>query len=156
MKYKRNSDPDYYIDNQDESNCGSFALNLQGWYDPESYFYDYLETNEMVDWMLGLTESYEDDEIATFYAEILVEGMLKEFEGELRRIARGCEIESNEELIEFRTFCFAWDETWDFHFKVFRDGIWQEKNGDGPVHECEEEEWGDYCSEIIYLAHKVV
>ena len=156
MKYKRNSDPDYYIDRQADSNCGSFALRLEGWYDPEAYFYDYVKPVGVINWMNELSESYNDDEIATFYAEILIERMLKEFEGELRILARGQKVEANEELIEFRTFCWSWDETWDFHFKVFRDGKWMEKNGDGPVHECEEDEWGDYDSEVFYLAHRVV
>ena len=40
MDYKRNSDPAYYDEYSNYANCGSFALNLQGWYDPEIYFED--------------------------------------------------------------------------------------------------------------------
>ena len=42
MEYTRNSDPEYYNKNRARANCGSYALRLREWYDPE----DYLENIE--------------------------------------------------------------------------------------------------------------
>ena len=156
MTYERNHDPEYYESHRNYANCGSFALNLKGWYDPEDYFYD--REGYAADWIEELyTNGYNEEEISNLYAEILVEGMLEEFRGELRELTpTNWRINPSEELVEFRTFCYYDEEgcaNWDFHFKVLRDGLWMEKNGSGPVHCCEEDEWGDYISDTFYFAH---
>lgn len=156
MRYERNNDPSYYEEFCDYSNCGSFALNLQGWYDPEEYFYT--EIGDTEEWIFNLyDEGYSEEEISNFYANHLITGMLIEFNGELRE-APDWKLKPNEELIAFRTFCIICDDEYtrrDFHFKVFRDGTWMEKNGWTPVHTCDEDEWNDYISDTFYLAHKI-
>ena len=84
---------------------------------------------------------------------------MEDFKGELRLQKAGEEPKQNEELISFATFAYyseeEGDSNYDFHFKVFRDGKWMEKNGWGPVHECSEWDWGDYISDVYYLIHKI-
>lgn len=152
MVYKRNNDLNYYNEHPCFANCGSYALRLEGWYDPEDYFCE--KNGSINDWAEELLESYSEYEVSNFYAEELIEGMLDEFEGELRLISNYSEVKSNEELLLFCTFCNG-DWHYDFHFKVFRDGKWMEKNGTGDVHETDEDDWGDYISDVWYLAHKI-
>ena len=62
------------------------------------------------------------------------------------------------ELIAYATSCmYDLDDEWadcDFHFKVFRNNHWQQKNGSGPVNSCELNDWGKYNSDVIYFYHK--
>ena len=164
MDYKRNSDPHYYESHCLASNCGSFALNLQGWYDPELYFE--MGHGDIADWIEEVDyEGWTDIEKSDFYADVLIDGMLIEFADELRILnSEKDDLYVDEELIAFRTYCIMEEEEgwepyprWDFHFRVFRDGRWQEKQGDNPVNnECNIEDWGKYISEIYYFADKVI
>lgn len=162
INYERNSNPKYYEEHCGEANCGSYALNLQGWYDPEGYFCHVYDCEYPDDAMGILYESgYDEDEINRLYADILVEGILEEFDGELRQVDWRESIEDNEELIAFRTFAICEDDEgeyfhYDFHFKVFRDGKWMEKHGSYAVQECDEDEWGNYNSKTYYFAHKLI
>ena len=65
---------------------------------------------------------------------------------------------SDEELIAFRAFVNE-DCNWDFHFKVLRNGLWQEKCGSDPVRFCEEDDWHnglvEYISYTSYFAKKL-
>jgi len=151
MNYKRNNDLNYYNKYPDYANCGSYALRLEGWYDPEDYFYKI--KGDIGEWAEEMMKIYNEYDVANLYAEILIEGMLQEFSNELRLINNYSEIKPNEELILFSTFCNGYDY-YDFHFKVFRSGKWMEKNGSGEVHECDEDDWGDYISDVWCLAHK--
>ena len=152
MNYRRNNDLNYYNEYRDYANCGSYALRLEGWYDPEDYFY-FLH-GSICEWIEEQLEFYDEYDIANFYAADLIEGMLQEFDGELRLINSYSEVKANEELVLFSTFC-SHNLDYDFHFKVFRDGKWMEKNGTGEVHECSDEEWGKYISDVWCLAHKI-
>ena len=160
VNYKRNSDPNYYKDYSFKANCGSYAFNLQGWYDPEAYIEKKFDC-EIYDFISDLCyEGYTEEDAADIYAEELVEGMINEFDKELREIYYVDEtIEQNEELVAFRTFTHFGvedDVYFDFHFQVFRNGKWMEKCGREPVKECDEENrWGRYSSKIYYFAHKV-
>ena len=160
INYVRNSDPNYYVEKYEEANCGSYALNLQGWYDPEGYFCSWYDCEYVDDGLLELLQcGYSEDEVNEIYAEVLVDGIMSEFEGEIRLVDRYDLIDDDEELIAFRTFAlFEGDEfiNSDFHFRVYRDGTWMEKQGWHPVEECEEEEWGMYDSQIYYFAHKKI
>ena len=161
INYERNSNPEYYETHSGESNCGSYALNLQGWYDPESYFCHIYDCEYPDDGMMELYEcGYDENEINNIYADTLIEGMLKEFDGELRLINPDDKIEDNEELIAFRTFAYLEDDEEyfcsDFHFRVFRDGTWKEKQGWQRVEECDMDYWGMYDSQTYYLAHQLV
>lgn len=160
MKYTPNSDPKYYSENQDTSNCGSFAFRLKEWYNPDSDLEDELgdSINHWINEM-GM-EGYEDWEISDMYADMLLKYILLDFEDSIRMIGPDDQPRDDEELIGFATFCYdcsEWDEEGehDFHFKVFRDGEWMEKCGVDPVRYCEEDDWGSYISDVYYLAHKI-
>ena len=157
MEYTRNSDPDYYNKHLSTSNCGSYALRLQEWYDPEPYFE--MSEGDLYEWVEEMTMSgYSDAEISTLYTHILVEGMLEEFEGELELCDGRAPSTLDKELIAMNSFCI-FDEDYssdiDFHFKVFRDGIWSEKCGSEEVRFCEEDEWGRYIGDPVYMYHYI-
>lgn len=162
INYKRNSNPKYYEEHCDEANCGSYALNLQGWYDPEGYFCDMYGCEYPNDVMEILYENgYDEDEMNQIYVDTLVEGILKEFKDELRLLRWNDKPKNNEELIAFRTYVFFDEEycddfAYDFHFKVFRNGKWMEKQGWHEVKECTKDEWGYYNSKTYYFAHKII
>ena len=156
MNYTRNSDPEYYKKYQRCSNCGSYALRLQEWYDPDGFFEDavgcgYEWIEEMID------EGYSDTEIANMYTDILTDGMLMEFEGELTVCDGRPPCSSDEELIALNTFVYYGDDggDYDFHFKVFRNGKWSEKCGVLPVEECDEDDWGRYNGDPVYMYHYI-
>ena len=157
MEYTRNSDPDYYFKNPSTSNCGSYALRLQEWYDPEDYFEDVVGCG--YEWIEELTdEGYTPTEISNFYLEILVDGMLQEFEGELELCDGRAPSTSDKELIAFNTFVYCdtyGSSDYDFHFKVFRNGQWSEKCGHEDVRFCEEDEWGRYIGDPVYMYHYI-
>ena len=157
MEYTRNSDPEYYNKYRRCSNCGSFALRLQEWYDPEEYLAQ--EVGDIYDWIEELAEEgYSNGEITEFYVNTLADGMLREFEGELTICDGSVPHTSDEELIALNGFCLRDDDCYidvDFHFKVFRDGMWQEKCGQEPTKFCEEDEWGRYIGEPIYMYHYI-
>lgn len=161
ISYRRNSNPKYYEEHCGEANCGSYALNLQGWYNPDIYFCDVYDCEYPEDGMVELYGyGYDEDEINQLYAETLVEGILSEFEEELRLLQYGSKPKDNEELIAFRTYtsCEGEDEDffeYDFHFKVFRNKKWMEKHGARQVEECTEKDWGPYNSKTYYFAHRI-
>lgn len=158
MYYTRNSDLNYYETHAEESNCGSYALRLNEWYDPEKYLED--KVGDIGEWVAELgREGYENFEASNIYAEELIEGMLKEFKGELVICEGKIPTDPQVELIAFGTFCY-WDKRFkrvdvDFHFKVFRDGKWMEKCGTLEVQESDEFEWEPYNSDITYFYHKI-
>ena len=157
MEYTRNSDLEYYYDNPGAANCGSYALRLQEWYDPEGYFEDIVGNG--YDWIAELhEEGYSDTEISNFYLDILVDGMLQEFEDELELCDGRAPTTSDTELIAFNTFAWCDDDynsEYDFHFKVLRDGEWMEKCGREEVRVCEEDYWGKYIGDPVYMYHKI-
>ncbi len=158
MNYTRNSDLTYYETHRHEANCGSYALRLNEWYDLDYYFEDV--TGYYIDeWITEKSEEgYNDYEISTMYGDILVQGILEEFDGELE-ICSGWPSKTDDvELIAFSTYCYASSSKYgdyDYHFKVFRDGKWMEKCGMEPVQECTEDGWGDYIGDVTYFYHKI-
>ena len=67
MEYTKNSDPNYFEDNPECANCGSFAFNVEEWYDPEQDFI--LDVGYIDEWMKEMVESgYNCDEVADMYA----------------------------------------------------------------------------------------
>ena len=156
MYYTRNRDLTYYETNRGRANCGSYALRLNEWYDPEDYVEDL--TGDICDWLEELGEDgYSEYEIACMYTDTLAAGMLQEFEGELELCFGPPQCKSGMELIALNSFCAVEDGyvDWDFHFKVFRDGKWMEKNGTGPVQETNEDDWGKYNGDPLYMYHKI-
>lgn len=161
MEYTKNTDPHYFETNQDASNCGSFAFNIEEWYAPEEDFLD--SVGYMTDWIIDMLDNdYSIDELADIYTEALVTRILSDFGSDIRPVDLYDEIDSDEELVALRGWCYFDDDDWaewDFHFKVLRDGLWQEKCGSGPVRFCLEDEWSygfrTYNSETFYFAHRV-
>lgn len=158
MYYTRNSDLSYYETHRYCANCGSYALRLNEWYDLDYYFEDV--TGYYIDeWITEKSEEgYNDYEISTMYGEILVQGILEEFKGELELCDGWPPKTDNVELIAFSTYCYANSSKYsdyDYHFKVFRDGKWMEKCGTQPVEECTEDWWGDYIGDVFYFYHKI-
>ena len=157
MEYTRNSDLTYYTFNRARANCGSYALRLNEWYDPEDYF-EQLE-GDTYEWVEQMAlNGYDDYEISNIYIDILVEGMLKEFDGELELCDGRAPSTEDKELIAFNGFATCDDDyniDIDFHFKVLRDGLWSEKPGMDDVRFCELDDWGKYIGEPIYMYHKI-
>ena len=158
MEYTRNSDPDYYNKNRVRANCGSYALRLREWYDPEEYL-ESIEEDYVDGWIECMAmNGYDNDEITDYYIDVLVDGMLQEFDGELELCDGQPPTTSDKELIAFNGFCCCDDDyniDYDFHFKVLRDGMWSEKPGREPVKFCDLEEWGRYTGKTVYMYHKI-
>lgn len=155
MYYTRNSDLSYYETHRHDANCGSYALRLNEWYDLDYYFED-VTGYYIGEWITEKSEEgYNDYEISTMYGDILVQGILEEFDGELEICGGWPPKTDGVELIAFSTYCYANYGDYDYHFKVFRDGKWMEKCGSGPVEECTEDSWGDYIGDVTYFYHKI-
>lgn len=156
MEYTRNSDPEYYNKNRARANCGSYALRLREWYDPEEYF-DELDI-DLFNWIEEMAlNGYSNYEITNQYVDILTEGMLHEFNNELELCDGRAPSTSDTELIALNGMC-VYDEEGsdiDFHFKVLRDGHWSEKPGCDPVKFCELDDWGRYIGEPVYMYHRI-
>ena len=157
MNYTRNSNPNFYEEHQSVANCGSFAFQIEEWYSPEIYF-DEDQDMCVEDWIeQGFESGCDEYDLSDGFAEILANYVLKDFE-DVRYLLWPEELESNEELIAFRTFVDM-DCNWDFHFKVYRNGFWQEKCGSDPVRFCEEDDWNngltEYISCTFYFARKL-
>ena len=74
MEYTRNSDPEYYDKNRYRANCGSYALRLCEWYDPETYLMDQTDTIYVEEWIEHMAlNGYDNYDITDFYIDILVE-----------------------------------------------------------------------------------
>ena len=151
--YTRNSDPNFFQTHY--TNCGSFALNIQEWYSPDEVFID--EYGDVEDWindcyMMGMSE----DEISDEFSWKLVDIILEDFNDLMYRSNFDpADLEPGEELIAFRATC---EETgmWDFHFKVFRNGHWQEKVGSNPVQDCSGYDWSNGAMEYVSTTHYFV
>ena len=158
MYYTKNSDLNYYETHQWESNCGSYALRLNEWYDPEAYFE--IKVGCIDDWAKELgSNGYENFEVSTMYGEELIKGMLEEFNGELEICNGTIPEDPKVELIAFSTLC-NWRDDFetvdiDFHFKVFRNGKWMEKCVTSEVREFDEFEWGPYNEDVTYFYHRI-
>jgi hypothetical protein len=157
MSYTRNSDPNYY--NKHHTNCGSFALSIKEWYSPDYNFVD--EYGDVEEWMDEVVREYDCDDynLSNLFAYKLLNIITEDFP-DLRFVNSYSveQLKPDEELIAFRTSCMA-GETWDFHFKVYRDGRWQEKMGKSPVCDCEENNWTngwfEYISDTFYFVRKI-
>lgn len=152
---------------RNDYNCAGFALRTFSWYCPlPQSTYDRFE--ELFE------EGFDFEAIENIMTNEMVDTMLSDFSNELRVVEYGQPIKSNEELIAFRfglnydpdfdfDFMGPWDCDVDFHYQVLRDGRWQEKNGDGEIHDCDEPDpniawssgWLVYGGPLIFLARKV-
>ena len=153
MYYTRNTDPTYYYKFSGNANCGSFALRLNEWYDPEP------DSGDVYNWILDMACDYSDEEIANIYVDIIADRVMEDFGDKIELCDGRPPKTSDKELIALATFCYYDEEEidcdWDFHFKVYRDGIWQQKNGCLKPSFCERDEWGKYNSDVIYFYHQI-
>ena len=160
MVYTRNTDLTYYETNRRDTNCGSYALRLNEWYNLNERFEDEMGIG-IENWAYKEgRKGASDEELTNFYSNVLLKCLLEDFKGELEVCDGALPTSENIELIAFNTFCSYNDESFfpvdsDFHFKVFRDGVWKEKCGKGIVRECEEHSWNIYTGETIYLYHRL-
>ena len=142
MEYTKNTNPHYYEENQSCSNCGSFAFQIEEWYSPDEYFEEDMGVS-VEEWIDNcIWNGWDEYDMSDEFAGILVNYILNDFD-DVRYIVQIGELEQNE----------------DFHFKVFRDGLWLEKCGSDPVRFCEENDWNngllEYISQTIYFARKL-
>ena len=158
MSYTHNSDLSHYDKCYRSTNCGSYALRLNEWYHLNELF-ENVTGSFTDDWVTDMgNEGLTDYEISCIYEDILVDCLLNDFEGELKLCTGNKPKDPNIELIAFNTFCYydaGGYSDYDFHFKVFRDGVWKEKCGALKVRECEEDDWGEYIGETIYFYHRI-
>ena len=152
MYYTTNHDPEYYNAHCSMVNCASYAMNIKEWWDPEIEE-DYGSIYEWVDAMEDC--GYTLTEMQDIIAEEYIDAFLNDFPS-VRALDKSTDIQPDEELIAFR-ICLDLDDDidFDFHFRVFRDGKWSEKNGNGLVHDCSMAYWGKYNSKTFYFGHKV-
>ena len=153
--YKRNTNPALYYEQESWHNCGSFALNVKGWYSPyiaededldeDSELWPYAETARAEYARELVLEGYDREEVM----EIIT---LQDFEFILKscpwlRPIREDEIDPKDRVIAYRLSLeipddldeFNIDEYGDFHFRVLIDGEWWEKNGACGVHKVDQE-----------------
>lgn len=136
--YNSRNERNQYNTSIDDYNCAGFALRTYSWYCPNHF-----PLRDMFEMLFE--EGCVDFGTATDrVTDVLVNTMLKDFSGRLRVVQRVEEVRANEELIAFRVAA-NYDEIdydpdyadYDFHYRVFRDQRWQEKNGDSDIHSCE-------------------
>ena len=157
MEYTKNTNPHYYEENQNCSNCGSFAFQIEEWYSPDEYFEEDMGVS-VEEWIDNrIWNGWDEYDMSDEFAGILVNYILNDFD-DVRYIVQISELEQNEELIAFRTFVTT-DGNWDFHFKVLRNGMWLEKCGSDPTRFCEKDDWHnglmEYISYTSYFARKL-
>lgn len=161
--YTRNNDRDFYDEYQEDTNCGSFALSIEEWYNPNDNFEK--DGNDYA------TKVFEETKDIVYATDMLFkrccQGIIEDFGDEIEVIDNiyNCKLKDNEELIAFRVGIdpYGFYANTDFHFRVFRDGRWQEKCGCGPVEDYIElepdTEWElynwSYDSDIFYFIHRV-
>lgn len=156
-------------------NCGGYALRTFSWYCPNPY--SLIDKIEEL-----LNEGFNFDETENIMTEWMVQSMLSDFKGSLSVIEGRDVIEAtkdpSKEVIAFRLGISCDDEDeWldsiangytpdydaidtDFHFCVFRDGVWMEKCGDGDVRRVYNTDitavWDGYImydGPIVFLEH---
>ena len=175
--YKRNTNPKLYEDNRSSTNCGSFALGVEGWYCPyienddvDDELWQYTERERLL-WIDELVqEGYSCEEIMSDITDRDFEFILKTcpwlepidedqvYDGG-RVIAYRLSMEIPGEREEFDV-----DEYMDFHFRVLIDGEWWEKCGATEIRKVEDpdsevwevDDWLVYTGPIRYARFKEV
>jgi hypothetical protein len=151
--------------NIDDYNCGGFALRTFSWYKPYTF-----EREDIVDIIVDLEcQGYNYDYVTNKLLDIFEQQMLEDF-SDLERVDYGYEPAEDEDFIAFRVFYDieidnSCDEPevdffdYDFHYRVFRDGEWLEKNGGGEIREAygDWQTYDGYCydSEVRYYIKKI-
>lgn len=148
-------------------NCGGYALRTFSWYWPHD---GGDEIDELIDDMY-YAEGESVGTICEVVTDLEVAYMLEEFGDTLRVIHSETDAGEGEEAIQFRVLIQPEeDNEWvnnDYHFRVLRDGVWMEKNGDRSVKEVTDRDtlpngnWIsptdklEYNGPIVWLAHRI-
>ena len=160
--YTHNNDPTYYETNRCNTNCGSYALRLKEWYDNEVDE----EWGGVNEWIGELIDAEIPlSEIPDIIAKAYIDELLSDFpENELillSTVTQDVLKDTAAELIAFRVYAPIdeyLEDDWvcfDFHFRVWRNGHWMEKNGSQAVQKCNLIDWGKYNSSTFFLLHKI-
>ena len=165
MNYTKNTDLNFFDTYRIDTNCGSFAFNVEEWYSPLIVPDPYWTMEEWIDAEYDCYENCES--FSDAYAAMVREAVLEDFSETIRPVKENEPIESNEELVALRCMIY-WEESdgeliytdWDYHFKVFRDNKWQEKTGTLAVRDCTLDNWdygiNNYKSTVYFFAHKIL
>lgn len=162
-KLTRNTDLNYYKEYPTKGNCGSFALRIEEWYEPDDslkvWNYDYA--------IELLTKGANRKTILDKLLKRSLVGIKNDFGDSIVFLNKLSDYKEkkDEELIAFRVGFEQYKNytDTDFHFRVFRDGRWQEKCGAKEVIDNisleEDRPWNSYGqiydSEIAYFVHKL-
>lgn len=152
-------------------NCGGYALRTFSWYLP--YSTKDVDFEEEPNSMVAENLFFDGFSIEEIRQEILdknIDFMLKDFSENLRVLRDINDLKDTEELIAFKVGAdsvydengeFLYIDT-DFHYRVFRDNVWLEKCGNGPIRLCDkiyDDIWeiSGFCynSETVFLAHNL-
>ena len=167
MNYNKSFD--FWNEEHEDCNCGSYAFNLDEWYHPGCICGRYDDCDDDVITFLDSwsDEGIDDDELANELASFYLDKIENDFEGEIR-IVHDFELPTyvcpGEEVIAFRAGAYAWKGyncssfDYDFHFKVLRDGHWFEKRGSEPIRATNLNEWTAsiyYNSETFFIIHRL-
>lgn len=167
MKY--NTDKHFWEKKRPNCNCGSFAFDLDSWYTPGSLSGDKDDDDEdtIYDFIEDLYEcGHNEDSIANKllqrYAHKVAEDFGDSVYGFTLKEIDPYKLDDDEELIALRAGVSIQDDRYldldyDFHFKVFRDNRWYEKQGATEVHVCLLDVWCgsmEYNSVTAYFIHR--
>ena len=75
--YTHNTNPNYYKENCGFSNCGSYAFNIEEWYDADNGFE--WEVGDIDSWVIEMAANYSDEEISEMYSKAVVEQIFDDF-----------------------------------------------------------------------------
>lgn len=148
--YQKNKDPSFWDVQHYSCNCGSFALNLTNW------FYPYEEeddSNRIEEVIFLVNNNTPKEEILDLFLDLDTNYLLDNFKNDLvlikeediQNLPAATEIIAFRIAIHYPEDCApnslsSDDVDMDFHFKVRRNGKWQEKIGGCEIRECKLQE----------------
>ena len=167
MEY--NKGLDFWNEEHKNCNCGSYAFNLNEWYNPGCMCGRYNNFDDDVLYLLDCWHEggADDDDLANDLASFYLDKIKNDFGDEVRIVFESklpTLVNEGEEVIAFRAGAYAWEGyncssfDYDFHFKVLRNGHWFEKCGGGLVQETNLDEWTTsiyYNSETFFIIHRL-
>lgn len=161
MEY--NKGLDFWNEEHKNCNCGSYAFNLNEWYNPGCFHGDDEDYDIIDNLEYWSNEGCVGDELADRLADFLLELIKSDFEDKITVLASEPIqefLKANDEVIAFRVGAYEYeygnDFDYDFHFKVFRHGGWFEKRGCEPIRPTSPDDWSGsiyYNSQTFYIIH---
>ena len=173
----RIKDPLFWAKKRLGCNCGSYALNIDSWFIP--YDEDEYPALDREDFIASLYASGND---VNSIMDILLEGDVEGILEQCPWIEQTSKEEINDDDIVVAYRLALTIEDWnpdedadifqadyidtDFHFRIRRNGVWEEKCGNTPITRCKEQVWEEfekpwdtgwgviYRSTILYFRYK--